>query len=300
MRCHWNPVSLLLAGLLLVPAVYAENEVETQWLFDAEVSTVYDDNIGRAERERDIVDDKMLRGSFAASYIREISVEQVLTLRAFVESEFVRYVDGLSHVAAGAQFVYRWQHRMGLFAPFYQFNTSIRLKEYDVEQRDVTAYSSQLLVSRRLTDRVLATVGFEYQREVSDGIVFDQKRARVFANADYTNRTGWAFYGTYSYIHGDVWSTSQDSFCNGAPALDIFNLVAQAAAIEPDEAFNKAYCGSWLAYRLPANVNMLVLGINKPLGRRVALDVSAAHIRVNAVANEYNVSSFNASLLLRF
>ncbi|MDH3768909.1 MAG: hypothetical protein OES99_10715, partial [Gammaproteobacteria bacterium] len=217
----------LLLALLVQQSVIAA-EAEAEWFFDVEVSGGYNDNAGRAERERDIVDDKTLLGGLGVAFNQEFSTEKAITLRAFAEIEDFRNVSDLSRDTYGAQFIYRWQNALGFSAPFYQFNTSVRINEYDVRQRDSIAFTSQLVVSKRVSDRVLVSSGFEYKREESDGIVFDQKQARLFINADYTPAAQWALYGTYSFIHGDIWSTSQTAFCDGTPANDIFDLVSQS------------------------------------------------------------------------
>ena len=65
-------------------------------------------------------------------------------------------------------------------------------------------------------------------------------------------------------------------------------------------AYVALYVLGWIAYRLDANVNMLTLGINKRIDDHFALDFSVRHVVVNAVANDYDVTSMNAGLLARF
>lgn len=289
------------AGMVFIHSLARAAEPEADWFVDVEMAAGYDDNVGRAERERDIVYDKTLFGSIGLAYNREFSTEKAITLRGFLEGERFNEVDDLSHATLGGQFVYRWQNTLGFSAPFYQFNTSVEFVEYDVKQRDSTDITVQLLASKRITDNVMASTGFEYKYQDSSGIVFDQKQARWFLNADYLTRSGWALYGTYSFIHGDTTSTSQVAFCNGVPAPDTFGLVSFSEAIEPDAAFNNAFCGRWVSYRLNANTNMLVVGVNKGIGHSMALDISATKVIVNGAGrNEYDRAIINATLLMRF
>lgn len=287
--------------LLVIPGSGRTAEAESDWFLDAEVAAAYDDNVGRAQRQRDIVNDKPLFGSLGLAYNREFASEKAMTLRGFLEAEKFSEVADLSRIAAGGQFIYRWQNVLGFSAPFYQFNTSVKFEEYEFKQRDSTILRSQFIASKRVTDRILATSGLEYTYRDSSGLVFDQQQSRWFVNADYSSRSGWAVYGTYSFIHGDTWSTSQAIFCNGLAAPDIFGLVSWAEAIEQDDAFNKAYCGTWVSYRLDASTNMLVAGVNKGIGHSMAFDFSVTRVFVNgAGTNEYDRTIVNASLLMRF
>ncbi|NNF67444.1 MAG: hypothetical protein HKM98_08040, partial [Gammaproteobacteria bacterium] len=289
----------VLTLVLFAPAGVLAAEAEGQWFFDVEASGAYNDNIGKANRKRDIVHDTSLLANIGVAYNQEFSTEQAVTLRAFAEFEEFENVNDISRKTFGGQLIYRWQSRLGFSAPFYQFNTTVRFNDAYVRQRDSLSYTSQLLVSKRLTDRILGSAGFEYRREESDSIVFDQKHARLFFNADYMPGTSWAFYSTYSFTHGDILSTAQVSFCNGGQANDTFTLLKFSEAVAPDEAFNNAYCGNWIAYRLNGNINSLVLGVNRGFGHRFSIDLSAARIVVNAIANDYDATTVNASFLVR-
>ncbi len=298
---QWIVLWFVLASALLSHASVLAAESEVEWFIDAEAAAGYDDNIGRAERSRDIVSDQSLRGSIGIAYNREFFTEKAITLRGFMEAETFNKLTDLSRATVGGQFIYRWQNVLGFAEPFYQLNTSVQFNEYDVRQRDSTEFNTQFIVSKRVTDNILASTGLEYKYQDSSGIVFDQQQARWFINADYAARSGWALYGTYSLIHGDTISTSQAVFCNGLAAPDIFGLVSWAEAIEQDDAFNNEYCGSWISYRLDASSNMLVVGVNKGIGHSMAFDFSVMKIIVNgAGSNKYNRTILNASLLMRF
>ncbi|NNF60477.1 MAG: hypothetical protein HKN06_04010 [Gammaproteobacteria bacterium] len=295
--CQSAVLVIMAAGHNIAGAAGAE----TEWFADTEATAIYDDNVSRAERERDIVYDKMLLANIGLAYNRELSSERAITLRSFLQIEQFFEVEGLSHSSVGGQFIYRWQNELGFSAPFYQFNTTVQFNEFRVQQRDNTEINSQFIVSKRITDSILASTGLEYNYQDSSGVVFDQSRSRWFLNADYATRSGWALYGTYSFIHGDTTSTAQAVFCNGAAAPDTFGLVIASEAIEVDQAFSDEFCGKWVSYRLNANTNMLVLGLNKGIGNSMALDFSVRKVLVNGAGdNDYDRTIFNASLLVRF
>ncbi len=293
-----------LAPLLIFPALLlnaAHAAEDSPWIIDTELTLGSDDNVGRAERERDIASDITLLLNAGLAYNTSTGGKSALTLRAFAETERYQETTGLNRATLGGQFIFRWQHRLGYRAPFYQFNIGVQLDEYDSEQRNSTVTRSQLMATRRITDRITSSMGIEYQKRDSEATVFDLEQGRVFLNIDYALRTGWAYYGTFSYIDGQIWSTAQNVFCNGLPAADIFDIINASSAIESDDAFNDAYCGNWLAYRLEAQTLTAMLGINKAIDNSLALDLSLLNAQVDADGDtHYDRTLVRATVLKRF
>lgn len=295
-KSRWHAVLIL--SLLAGSAGAAE---DAAWFFDGEVTVIADDNVSRADRTRDIVEDESVLANVAVAWNKTPRINMATTLRGFVETEVFDTVDTLNRSSVGAQVMLRWQPHRGYTAPIYQLSLASQLDDYDVDQRDSTVYTVQAFASRRVTDRIMASYGLEGMVRDSDGTVFDLRQARLFLNGDYRLGEHWSAYGTYSFLKGDTFSTAQFSFCNGVPANDIYGLVAYSEAVESDEAFNRTFCGSWLAYRLEADTHSLTLGLNRGLGHRFSIDVSAQQVRVEAEGdNYYRRTLLRAGLLARF
>ncbi|MHB8473098.1 MAG: hypothetical protein ACYDC8_09700 [Gammaproteobacteria bacterium] len=267
--------------------------------FDAAAGT--NSNVGQAQRERDIINDRFISVNVGAAYRRELNALHGITARGFFETEQDSEVRGLSRLTAGGQFSLRGQFSPGPIAPSYQVNVTVQDDEYDHTQRDSTVYTAQLIGSKPLTDRITATTGIEYRKRDSSGTVFDLKQQSWFLNGTYALPPGWTIYGTYNFIYGDVWSTAQTKFCNGTVASDIYPLIVASSAIEPDDAFNNAFCGRWVAYRLSAHTNTLKIGVSKDIGNDMTLDFSALGVKVYAKGgNDYNTNIFRVGLSKRF
>jgi hypothetical protein len=279
----------------------ARAEVEVEGFSDTEVSIGYSDNIGKAQRDRDIKEDNFILASYGFLSNIELDDSKAITLKAFVEYEFVDKVEDLSRSTFGAQFAYRWQNTLGYLSPFYQFNTSIQLNEYGVDQRDSTVSNTQVFVTKRMSDSVTVISGLAYYIEDSEGTVFDLEHGRFFLNLDYSSERNRLYYASYSYREGEIWSNAQVVFCNGEPADDIFPLIAAAEASEPDKAFNNAFCGEWMAYRLKASTQTFTIGASFSIGRSSALDLSAMYVDSEATKDiDYQSTIFRASFLKRF
>lgn len=290
-------------GLLLAlctPAVWAAEE-ESPWIFDGEVVLGYDSNVSRAGFTRDVVEDATASESFAVAWNHEFGEMSAMTLRGFVEGEQFADIDSLNRGSAGVQAIYRWQHKLGFSAPFFQASLAAQTDDFASVLRDADRYTAQVFMTKRITDALRASVGLEGMLAEADGKVFDLAQTRLFVNADLALNDRWAVYGTWSVINGDTTSSAQLVFCNGASAVDLYGLIDAANAVETDEALNDALCGSWLAYRLPALTHTFVVGINRGFGHHLSLDVSAQQVMVSAEGdNEYKRTLLRAGILARF
>lgn len=292
--------TLLMAATALPFAVPA-HAAGTPWQFDIKGSAGYNNNLGRAERDRDIVEDFFATITADAAYKIDLGAGQQLTLRGFLETEQWDKVRDISRLTAGGQLLFDWQPTAGPTAPSFQFNASAQGDEYAHDQRDSNVFITQLLATKPFNDRFSATIGVEYGKRDSSGRVWDLNHVRGFLSGAYAFNPGWSAHGTYSYIDGDIWSTAQTTLCDGSTATGIFGLISASDALEPDDAFNEAFCGSWTAYRLPATANTFELGVSKEIGQTMVVDFSAQTIDVDARGNnEYDIQVYRISLSKRF
>lgn len=288
-------------GALLALAYAPASADEGSWVLDGELTATHDSNVGRAERERDIVADQSVLANIGLVLLTEPSFSTALNFRAFVEGEAWASMEALDRGSAGGQVTGRWAPLRGYRAPVFQLVFTGQVDDYGVHQRDSRVYTTQLAASQRVNDRIRVSYGVEDSLRISAGSVFDIRQQRAFVNADLDIDRNWNLYTAYSYLHGDTFSTAQVSFCNGVPANDIFGLISASTALEPDKAFNDSFCGSWLTYRLKAQTHALTLGVNRGFGHHLSADVSVQGVQVLGQGdNDYQRVLVRAGLLARF
>ena len=142
-------------------------------------------------------------------------------------------------------------------------------------------------MSARLTTKISGSLGLENKVRDSESKVFDLTQNRIFGHLDYAWSDDLAIYSSYSYIKGDTVSTVQSQYCNGLTSISIYPLLVVSKGIEWDQAFNEAYCGNWLSYRLEASTQILVLGSNYGFGHSSSLDFSWLYADVQAEGGNY-------------
>jgi hypothetical protein len=298
MRVVCRLVMVMAAGLVAQTASALELE---NFRVNADVTATYDDNQSQAGRSRDKVEDVSLSAQAGLSWFRQLGQRNMIILSGFAEAERFMDITPLNRNTFGTSLAWRWQPHSGFSAPLVEWNLSIQDDDYQVDQRDSTVMRSQLFVTRRFTDRITMSVGGEYRQRQSRSTVFDLEDMRVFWNLDYLFRQKYAFYTTYSYLSGDIFSSAQQIFCNGVPAVDILPLINASTALEPDQAYNESLCGEWIAYRLDGTTHALTAGVNMPFGKSASLDFSLMHVDVSAdLGNRYERNLVRASLLKRF
>lgn len=299
MRSSWKRILSGAAGLLLATAAAASGD--RPLVADGEVTFTYDSNLSRAERHRDILHDSSVLAAAGLTWLTEPTAQSALNLRAFVEGEAWADTTPLNRGSVGGQVTGRWQPRLGYLAPVYQLALTAQLDDYDADQRDSVVYTAQLLATRRLNDSMRLTYGIEGQERHSDGTVFDTTTGRLFLSADFELSQQWSAYAAWSWLHGDTFSSAQFTFCNGANANDIFNLIQASDALEKDLGLNEAYCGDWITYRLPADTHVGTIGLNRAFSHSLSADFSAQGVQVNGKGdNDYKRVLLRAGLLMRF
>ena len=291
-------VALLSGASVTAVALDMEN-----FTVDGDATFVWDDNESQAQWERDQVEDRSLIVGAQLGYGHLLSQTSMLTGSVFAEQKIMDKVGQLDRTSLGLKGAYRWQPSSAFTAPTIEFNIAWQDDNYGDEARDSGVLTSQLFVTRRLTDRITGTAGLQYRSRDSSGSVWDLDDARIFLNVDYGISDALATYFTYSYIQGDSSSSAQRSYCNGAAATDILPLINVATEIEADEAFNEYHCGDWLAYRLDAHSHAAVLGANYGFSHSFSADLSFLYADVISDDDadiSYQRHMIRASLLKRF
>lgn len=276
-------------------------EEEGLFAFGADAMLQFDDNQSRAERRRDQIEDMSLLVSGNVTTDWEPSITQLFAVTASVELERFDDISALDRNSLQLKGAWRWQPDPSFLGPIFEINASTRFDDVKTDQRSSTVNRVQTFVTRRLTDKLTTSFGLEYRTRDSEGSVWDLIDKRWFLNLDLLLTRRDAAYFTFSRISGDTFSSAQRTFCNGAIAWDLLDLVNAGTELEPDEAYNDELCGDWVAYRLDANTNVFNLGYNRGFGHTMALDFSWTFVDVTGrKGNEYDRNLIRATLLKRF
>lgn len=271
--------------LLCLASLRAQAEFNIQALL--ELGGGSDDNVSRAQHERDIIFDNFFRIDSHLILDYELSFNKSISLELQAAHQAYQYTDLLSRNEYSARMIYRWQNSFYYNSPWYQVFSDIRILDIGEQQRDSTLYTQQAMVSARLTTKISASLGAEYQVRDSESRVFDRKQSRLFMHLDYAWSDSLSLYSGYSYIQGDTVSTVQSQYCNGLIATSVYPLLTVSKAIEWDQVFNDAYCGSWISYRLDASTQTVMLGANYGFDHSSSLDLSWLYADVQAEGNNY-------------
>ena len=238
---------------------------------DLEAAFTYDDNVTRAERDSDILDDSFLSVQVGTSFLQWLNQNNRVIYRSFLRGEFYDKYDKLSNATAGVSATYQHRASGAFTSPTYGAFIRAAINEYDnSELRDSDLLSVGVSFRKPFTDRIVYTAQLSFNKRDSDSTVFDTSEVSLLQNLDYTLGDSWTMYFTYNYLDGDVTSTA-------VPWLAIVNV---ADAINADDAFG----GGLFAYRLDARTHVVTLGSNFRVNEKNSFDLSVRWVDSTAKA----------------
>ncbi|MCP5160675.1 MAG: hypothetical protein H7A00_03260 [Hahellaceae bacterium] len=301
----------VIAGLSLAAALYAPliSADEDAWLSTTlEVTGGLDYNVGNGAKHRDKVEDHFGEAVLTVGHEFFITEYHAVNLQLDMNTRQFKDINGLDHWGGGGEIAYFMQPGRHFYTPVIQVNASLHEEVYNPDQRSNRLTKGQLVIMERMSDRISANTGIEYSQRDANAEIFDLEEYRAFFALDLMLTQNITLYGAFSFIRGDITSSAQVQFCNGALATDIYDLVNNAHAIATDKALSEAFCGTWLTYKLEADTQTYRTGINYALSHDWSLDISGlyAHARVNADAGtlygniDYERAVFLISLFAGF
>lgn len=269
--------------IVLIPALIFNAELwavqdKSPWSTNAKISVGGDDNISQAEQGSDIAEDQFAELGASLAFSRLLTIKQGYTIAGFTKLKGHKKFAALDSQILGLSAIYRIQPILGFTQPFYQVSTTLKVQEFEFDQRDNTTVEFRAQVKKRFTDKLTASLGFEQQSVESDGTVFDLDRSKIFTNLDLSLNRSSVLYFTYNYIDGDSVSTG---FLNNQQ----FKVVNYSEAREQDLAFSKELAGTWMAYKIPTKTQTFKLGFNKRLPHDMSVDLSALMVNVKGEGN---------------
>ena len=270
---------------------------------DVALDYLYDDNIGRAEADSDILDDNIiaLSGSFNLPQVLNARAGLLHTLRL----EYAGNTDweDLSAFTASAASTFRFRPGAAFSAPWYEAQLAAALLQHrDSDIRDGAQVRVNLALGSNLTDRLIGRIGYRYElRRAWEEDVFDLDSHRFSGNVDYVINERVTLYGTLAWQTGEVVSTStpRPQMLNASEARHLDEALSErASSLIPVGNF---FLGDRVAYRIDADTLTGEIGLNLALSQKLAMDFSALHFRAYGDGdNDYDGLQLRAGLLYRF
>ena len=249
-----------------------------------------DNNVSRAQFEADIEQDRFYTVTGDVAYTLQLGLLNAISFAGSATAEEFADFDGLSNTRLAARINYRFQPSRRFGAWQWAVFAGATHIDSETDIRDSVLTEFGFTVTKRLTDRITPTLGATASKRKADGEVFDLERTRYFINVDWRLGGRWLTYLTYSYISGDVVSTSTPND----------SILTWQDAIEPDNAFG-GLANNKFAYRLDADTTVIRLGLNVALSHNSSIDVSYDNLETDAAgSNKYSVGSFSLGYLLQF
>lgn len=241
---------------------------------DISAGYTYDDNVTRAELDRDIEKDSILNLGTSARYKIPLNDKSYFSLKGTLELNKYLDYDKLSNTRIGIHGSYHFRPFSGYTASRYFARLAYVQRLYNSDQRDGSASYIQLGLSKRLTDVVTLYAGYTKEEIDSDDPVgvFDASNNRLYLEANFKAGNKNTLYSTLSYFTGDIVSTT-------IPNSDIIN--ASSPFIVRDDAFLDLTPARF-AYKLSAKTTALKLGNTYALRSNQGLDMSVFYYKAKS------------------
>lgn len=260
--------------LPLVWGLYGANAC-AGWIDDVGVELRYDDNVTRAQLDRDIkFDTALLVTTASASRYRFTDNSDVSLTLALSGAAYRRY-GGLDNLNAGVALAYHWKSGLGPYVPELHVSATATRLEFRDAARDGWLYAGEVGIAKRLSDRAGLQMAYQVEQRRSDTIaarivpaiaadVFDLASRSLRFSGDYSLSADYVLAGAYSLRDGDIVSTTLRN-------LPIF-LASNAIAMDP------VFGAGRVAYKMKARTRGLSLGLSRLIGRQASLTLGYEHL----------------------
>ena len=289
MQNYFSWLLVLLSTLTCSFSVLAASPVQT----DLSAGYTYDDNVTRAELDRDIEKDNVLNLDASARYKIPFNDISYFSLKGTLELNKYKEFDKLSNNRLGIHGSYHIRPFSGYSATRFFVLGSYERRFYKSDQRDGSATLFQLGLDKRLSDVVTIRAGFIKEKidAAETKGVFDADNNRFYLDGDFKWGRNNTVYLTLSRFDGDIVSTT-------VPTTNI--VTAARPFIVRDDAFLELTPDRY-AYRLDAKTNAIKVGDNYSIDSNQAIDVSIFYYDTAAYGgNDYTGTIFNINYLYRF
>lgn len=258
----------------------------------------FDDNVTRAQLERDIKGDMALVVSAATGTGYRLTDYSKLALTVALSGSAYRRYDGLNNVNAGLEAAYRWKFGLGPYVPELHLSGAATRLEYRDAARDGWLYSGQFGIAKRLSDRAGLRLAYQVEQRKSDAVgarilpaiaadVFDLTSHNLSLGGDYSLSQKYVFSAGYTLRDGDVVSTT----------LRNFPIFLASSAIAGDSVFGPQR----YAYKMQALTRGLSLGLSRVIGGQASFTLGYEHLDSRAEGGiDYQSNLVHAIYLHQF
>ena len=252
----------ILLLFLFSAATIAATPIQT----DISAGYTYDDNVTRAELDRDIENDSVINLDANARYKIPFNDKSYFSIKGSLEINRYRDFNKLSNTRLGIHGSYHIRPYGGYTASRFFIQAAYIRRLYNSDQRDGSATTLQLGWSKRLTDVISLHAGYINETiDANEKIgVFDADNNRFYLDANFKLGQKNTLYTTLTYIDGDIVSTT-------IPNTDIIN--ASRPFIVRDDAFLDLTPARF-AYKLSAKTTALKIGDSYTIASNQAIDAS--------------------------
>ncbi len=290
LRLRRRAAAALLALAAAFVAVPAQAEHHVRIHYSGDMASGFDNNVTTAQDDADIRESGFASAGANVEYFRQLNLFTSLQLRGSLQGEYWNSFDGLNNGKATAMARLLYRGNGDFFTPTLAAWLSASVLEFDSAIRDSNEYRAGAYALEQLTTQLTGRFALMANVRQSDGEVFDLSGYSASLNIDWVPAPRSTVYGGYQYYVGGVTSTAASSLA----------IVQAAEAIEPDDAFG-GLAGGLNAYRLDATAQIVTLGYNYALTRKLSVDAQGLYVTTGAdFGIEYQKTVGVISLLARF
>lgn len=257
---------------------------------DISAGLTIDNNITRAELDRDIEKDNILNLDAATAMRLPLTENSYFSVGASLALN--QYLDftKLSNTRLGVNSSYHIRPDPGYTSMKYFVQLGYELRMYDSDQREGSALQYGLGFSKRITDLIKLRAGYNKETIDADHVVFEADNKTLYVDAEYKLSASNRLYLTLSRLDGDIVATT----------VPTTKIIQYASAIVRDDAFLDLTPDRF-AYKLSAKTNVIRLGDNYAIDSQQGVDASVIFYNASAYGdNDYSGMIINLSYLMRF
>ncbi|NMG76602.1 hypothetical protein [Aromatoleum diolicum] len=268
------------------------------WLDEVGLELRFDDNLTRAQLDRDIKSDTALVVSAAAGTGYQLTDNGRLSLTLTLSGSAYQRYEGLNNLNAGLELAYRWKFGLGPYVPELRLSGSATRLDYRDAPRDGWLYLGEIAIAKRLSDRSGIRMSYRVEQRESDTVadrlrpaiaadVFDLTSQNLSFGGDYAIHPEYVFSAAYTIRDGDIVSTTRRN-------LPVF-LASSAIAADP------VFGSGRFAYKMKAITRSLSLGVSRVVGGQASFTLGYEYLDSRAKGGiDYEANLVRATYLYQF
>ena len=290
---HCLPIIWLLLSPLLA---HAAGYYGDGGYVDGDVSLRYESNLSRANQQRDIEEDMVTALSAGAGYLKNLNEKSQLLISAYLAHERFAEFKDLNNIEANATLVYTIQPQAGYTQPWFTVKGKVSRWQFNKSAiRDSTLLAVGVGAGKRLNDKVIAQLDYDYEHRISERKVFDTDVHNLKAQLVYSHTPAVSLFGNYNLQYGEVVSTATPNA----------SIIAAANRVAPDDVFTPGLGPGCMnrrcAYQLDALGHFFEAGMEWNLNQTFTFDTSGRYFIVDGDGLEaYKGWIYRVGLYMQF